>query len=139
SAPLEDSGRGVTIQNRAPFWRHGPPILTDDRPLPRWPVPPTYLQPVLHLIRRTHAPASDADLLGRYTAARDGDAFAALVARHGRLVWGACRRVLGDRHAAEDAFQDTFLELARRAQSIRDPAALPAWLYGVAVRTAGQA
>jgi RNA polymerase sigma factor (sigma-70 family) len=54
------------------------------------------------------------------------------------MVWGACRRVLADQHRAEDAFQQTFVTLARKAASIRRPDRLPGWLYGVARRTALQ-
>jgi RNA polymerase sigma factor (sigma-70 family) len=94
---------------------------------------------VVRHLRRAYAPVADAGLLRRFADDRDPQAFDELMRRHGPLVWGACRRALGDRHAAEDAFQTTFLELARQARSLRFPAALPAWLYGVAVRTARHA
>jgi RNA polymerase sigma factor (sigma-70 family) len=94
------------------------------------------------LLRRLATPAvaaPDADLLGRFARLRDEGAFAALLARHGPMVLGVCRRVLGDAHAAEDAFQATFLVLARKAASLRRPAALAGWLYGVATRVARKA
>lgn len=80
--------------------------------------------------------ASDRDLVDRF--ARDGDqgAFAALVSRHGPRVFSVCTRVLKDRHAAEDAFQTTFLVLAQKAATLGRPDAVGSWLYGVALRTA---
>lgn len=78
---------------------------------------------------------SDAALLERFVRRRDQDAFAVVVGRHGPMVLHVCRRVLGDAQAAEDAFQATFLVLARRADVVR-PGALAAWLYGTAQRVA---
>jgi RNA polymerase sigma factor (sigma-70 family) len=79
---------------------------------------------------------SDRQLLERYIASRDETAFAALVGRHGPMVLGICRQLLGDAQLAEDTFQAVFLVLAQKARSIRDPELLGNWLYGVATRTA---
>lgn len=97
--------------------------------------------PVLRHIRRLLDPSaveagSDAALLGRFVRTREQAAFAALVARHGPMVYRLCRRVLSDAHAAEDAAQATFVVLARKAASIRHPETLAAWLHGVAYRLA---
>ena len=90
--------------------------------------------PLAEVIRRLRpAPdRPDADLVRRYAAGRDPAAFEALVRRHGPTVLGVCRRVLRPGPDAEDAFQATFLVLARKAAAVRDPAAVGNWLYGVA-------
>ena len=77
-----------------------------------------------------------AELLARYAARSDPEAFAGLLHQFGPLVLGTCRRVLGPSADADDAFQVVFLALARRAGSFRDSRALPAWLHRVALRVA---
>src|SRR5262245_7299053 len=81
----------------------------------------------------------EGDLLGRYVSSGDEGAFAELLRRHGPMVLGLCRRVVGDDHAAEDVFQATFLTLARKAGSVRRPESLAAWLHGTAFRLAVRA
>src|SRR5262245_12751614 len=99
------------------------------------------LTPVVRFIRRLASreaarDATDSQLVQCFEAERDEDAFAALLARHGPLVWSVCRRVLSNAQDAEDAFQATFLILARKASSIRPRGAVASWLYAVASRTA---
>jgi RNA polymerase sigma factor (sigma-70 family) len=100
-------------------------------------------QPLLHYLRRLITPSSkdagDAELLERFVSESDESAFAALLARHGPMVFGVCRRVLRDSNDAEDAFQATFLILARKARALRRPEALASWLYGTARRLASAA
>jgi RNA polymerase sigma factor (sigma-70 family) len=81
----------------------------------------------------------DRDLLEQFIARHDEAAFAALLARHGPLVLAVCRQVLRDAHDAEDAFQATFLILARKAASIRRQESLAAWLHRVALNVARSA
>jgi RNA polymerase sigma factor (sigma-70 family) len=95
---------------------------------------------VIHHFRRTvllrdGAGLTDGQLLGSFIEHRDETAFAALVRRHGPMVWGVCRRLL-PQHDAEDAFQAAFLVLVRKATSIVPRERVANWLYGVAHQTA---
>jgi RNA polymerase sigma factor (sigma-70 family) len=97
----------------------------------------------LDLILYQIAPGSgglaDDQLLGRFVATRDEVAFAVLVRRHGPMVLAVCRRILRDFQHAEDAYQATFLVLARKAPSLVVSQSLGTWLHGVAYHTAMRA
>ena len=100
----------------------------------------TFVRYIRHLaVSRATRESSDTELLGRFSASRDEAAFAALVMRHGPMVWAACHNVLRHEQDVEDAFQATFVVLARRANSIRKTQAVGSWLYGVARRVAMRA
>lgn len=97
-----------------------------------------------HTIRRTAArlspdPTPDGELLSRFLTSRDEAAFAVLVRRHGRMVLGACRRVLGNAADADDAFQAVFVVLVRKAHSLTDRTCVGNFLYATAVLTARKA
>lgn len=79
---------------------------------------------------------TDGEMLGEYVRTADPAAFEGLVRRHGAMVLGVCRRVVGDRHTAEDAFQAVWIVLARRAGTVRPRDLVGNWLFGVAYRTA---
>ena len=95
------------------------------------------------VIRQLWPPAlialSDRELVEALVARADEAAFEMLLRRHGPMVLAVCRRVLGNSHDAEDAFQSRFLVLIRKASKIRKPEALASWLYGVAYLTARKA
>ena len=99
------------------------------------------LSEVIRHLRRTvllrdEAELTDEQLLEDYLRHRKEGALAALVFRHGPMVWGVCRRVLREHHDAEDAFQATFLVLVRKAASVVPREMVANWLYGVAHQTA---
>src|SRR5262245_63826134 len=79
---------------------------------------------------------TDGQLLAAFISRRDEAAFAALVQRHGPMVWGVSQRVVHNEADAEDVFQATFLVLIRKAASLGNRAALGNWLYAVAHHTA---
>src|SRR5438128_6520634 len=88
---------------------------------------------------REQAGLTDGQLLASYVGSREEAAFAALVSRHGPMVWGVCRRILRSHQDAEDAFQATFLVLVRKAASVVPRDLVANWLYGVAHLTARKA
>ncbi len=99
------------------------------------------MQNVLKRLRMVLMPhkesgASDRELLDRFFVSQEEAAFELLVWRHHRLVLGVCGRILADANDVEDAFQATFLVLARKGKSIRQQGSLPSWLFGVARRVA---
>ena len=105
---------------------------------------PTQISEVVRHLRRAvlrqeEDGLTDGQLLGRFIEQRGEAAVAALVRRHGPMVWGTVRRILPNHHDAEDAFQATFLVLTRRAASIRPREKVGNWLYGVAYQTARKA
>ncbi|HEV8060725.1 MAG TPA: sigma factor, partial [Gemmataceae bacterium] len=81
---------------------------------------------------RENASLTDGELLSDYVECSAPDAFETLFYRHSSMVFGVCRRTLGDTQDAEDAFQATFLVLARKAASVRPREMVGNWLYGVA-------
>lgn len=102
--------------------------------------------PTVRAIRRLHSGAlargiemTDGQLLESFVSRKDEAAFEALVLRHGPMVLGVCRRILGGSHDAEDAFQAVFLVLVRKAASIVPRELVANWLHGVAFRTANKA
>jgi RNA polymerase sigma factor (sigma-70 family) len=99
--------------------------------------------PLLTFIRRlaaAHDPGDQADgeLLRRFALRREEAAFTTLMHRHGPMVLGVCQSILRDAQDAEDAFQATFLVLARKAGAISKPGSVASWLHGVACRLAAR-
>jgi RNA polymerase sigma factor (sigma-70 family) len=104
-------------------------------------MPAGQLEGIIRHLRRVAchgdgAQIGDAELLERFIAHRDEGAFTLLVRRHGSMVLGVCKRVLGNETDAEDAFQATFLVLVRKATSIIPRTQVGNWLHGVAHKTA---
>jgi RNA polymerase sigma factor (sigma-70 family) len=102
---------------------------------------PSQVNEVVQFLRRTalrheEGGQTDGQLLARFLEQRDEAALAALMGRHGPMVWGVCRRLLPSHHDAEDAFQASFLVLVRKAASVRPREMVGNWLYGVAHQTA---
>ncbi len=89
-----------------------------------------------YLSRRQGGEDDDRELLRRFAQTREDAVFALLLQRHGPMVLGLARRVVGDWQLAEDVFQATFLLLARKVHTIRRPESLSCWLHGVAFRLA---
>jgi RNA polymerase sigma factor (sigma-70 family) len=84
-------------------------------------------------------PPTDSELLNRFVSRQDAAAFDEIVRRHGLMVLRVCQRVLRQAQDAEDAFQATFIVLARKATAVATMASIGGWLHGVACRTAWQA
>ena len=100
-------------------------------------MPTSVLSRFVHRVAAASVP--DAALVRQFVDSRSDGAFAELVRRYGSMVFGVCRRIIGDHHLAEDAFQAVFVVLARRANTIRPPEAVGGWLFGVARKIAADA
>src|ERR1700677_108051 len=96
----------------------------------------TMIQHLRRTVLHDGAGLTDGELLQFFVGQQDNAALAALVRRHGPMVWGVCRRLLRAHQDAEDAFQATFLVLVRKAATIQHRELVGNWLYGVAHQTA---
>lgn len=105
---------------------------------PGMPYSPSGEREQVPMIAEVSCDSSDASLLRQFLEAHDERAFAALVDRHGAMVLATCRRQLGNSSDADDAFQATFLVLARKAASITKRNHVGPWLYRVACLTSGK-
>jgi RNA polymerase sigma factor (sigma-70 family) len=94
------------------------------------------VQHLRRLVRAEGGDLTDGQLLERFLTRHEEDAFTALLRRHGRMVLGVCRRVLGNADDADDAFQATFLVLVRKARALRSRQTVGDWLYGVTYHVA---
>ena len=101
-------------------------------------MPTSPVSSLIEHICRAVPPLGDAELLGRFVERRDETALAALVKRHGPMVWGVCRRLLSH-HDAEDAFQATLIVLVRKAAAVKPREMVGNRLHGVARQAALQA
>lgn len=75
---------------------------------------------------------TDLDLLSRYRAAGDQDAFAEIVRRYASAVFSTALRILGDRGQADDVSQETFFRLSQKPDSVKQ--SLGGWLHTAATR-----
>ena len=96
----------------------------------------TVLKHLRRFLGRRESSAPDWELLERFAVSHDETAFEVLIWRHHRMVLSVCGRALGDANDVDDAFQATFLVLARKAGSLRRTGSLSSWLFGVARRVA---